>query len=78
MAISIGIKKEKKHFILVYGTFCIRKRADKTGRCFCGPRSDQEALVLPDRDECVGTTAVPKYSARKDVLHLSRGKDWMP
>lgn len=75
MAMSTGIKK-KKHSVLVCGTFCIRKRADKTGRWLCGPRPGQETLALPDRDECVGTTAVPKHPPPKDLLHLSPGRNW--
>lgn len=71
MAMSTGIKK-KKHSVLVCGTFCIRKRADKTGRWLCGPRPGQETLALPDRDECVGTTAVPKHPPPKDLLHLRK------
>lgn len=64
MAMSTG-KKKKQHSVLVCGTFCIRKRADKTGRWLCGPRPGQETLALPDRDECVGTTAVPKHPPPK-------------
>jgi hypothetical protein len=78
MAMSTGIKKGGgEHSVLVCGTFCIRKRADKTGRWFCGPRPGPEILVLPDRDECVGMTVVPKCPPPKALLHLNRGRDWV-